>query len=190
METPPGTAKPLGRSRMKHPTNPQEEEWRLVPGLMGRYSVSSHGQVRREEFVARNNKRWLAQIVPYRLNTNGYLRVECVGRRRYVHRLVALAFLGSCPNGMQVNHIDGNRQNNRADNLEYVTPGDNTRHGESLRRALGVRAKPGPKLTPAQVLDIRRRRTEGARQVDLAVEYGVSPSMVSKVVHRHHWGFV
>ena len=60
----------------------------------------------------------------------GYLRVQINGKHHYVHRLVALAFLGPPPseNHTMVMHIDSNSANNRADNLEWVTPSENSQH--------------------------------------------------------------
>ncbi|CAK9118032.1 unnamed protein product [Durusdinium trenchii] len=61
------------------------------------------------------------------LQPSGYFRVNMSGNNFYVHRLVALAFLGPPPDDLtwQVHHHDGNKANNRLDNLEYVTPSQN-----------------------------------------------------------------
>ena len=62
--------------------------------------------------------------------TDGYRRAKINGKTPYVHRLVAQAFLGPPPSKehTQVNHIDNDPANNRADNLEWVTPLENTKH--------------------------------------------------------------
>jgi len=64
------------------------------------------------------------------LHPNGYRVTRAGGRQRYVHRLVAEAFLGDPPSlqHCQVNHKDGDRDNNRVTNLEYVTRSQNIRH--------------------------------------------------------------
>lgn len=49
-----------------------------------------------------------------------------------VHRLVTAAFLGPCPKHLEVNHKDGNKDNNRIENLEYVTTAENMRHASAL----------------------------------------------------------
>lgn len=64
-------------------------------------------------------------ILPCYIQVNGYL----------VHRLVAYAFLGPCPEGMEVDHIDDNMLNNNANNLRYVT------HEENLRKKVGKKYK-------------------------------------------------
>jgi hypothetical protein len=67
-----------------------------------------------------------------RLGSCGYWCVEVNGKTRLVHRVVAAAFLGECPEGMQVNHKDGDKSNNTPLNLEYVTPSQNIRHSHEI----------------------------------------------------------
>jgi hypothetical protein len=64
----------------------------------------------------------------YKVNDNGYIRVFIYNRTYALHRLIALAFIENPQNKEQVNHIDGNKINNRVDNLEWVTNSENQLH--------------------------------------------------------------
>lgn len=63
---------------------------------------------------------------------NGYSTVSINGKNRYVHRLVAEAFVPNPENKEEVNHIDGCRSNNNATNLEWVTKIENMRHAKEV----------------------------------------------------------
>lgn len=93
------------------------EVWKPIPGEE-HYEVSNLGRVKslRRNLILR----------PYAANT--YRKVRLSNRREYVHRLVAEAFLGGIPKGMEVNHIDFDKTNNRLENLEIVTRSQNIRH--------------------------------------------------------------
>lgn len=99
-----------------------DEKWLPVRSFEASYEVSDCGGVR----SLRTGKP-LAQ----RLWNSGYRGVQLwAGNKAYsrsVHRLMAEAFLAIAP-GMQVNHIDGDKENNRIDNLEAVTPSENLKH--------------------------------------------------------------
>ena len=157
-------------------TAESKERIKPIPGFGGKYYVSDKGRV-----FSTFYRRELAT----ECNRCGYKRVWLkLGKeyvRKSVHRLVALAFIGDPPIGLLVNHKDGNRLNNSASNLEYVTCSENVRHGKLLRRGhLGV------KLTPEKVAEIRSLRgIETLRS--LASRYGVSFQMISQIQNGKAW---
>ena len=108
------------------------------------HQVSSHGRVR--------NKK-TGYILKPLLDKDGYFRVSLGNVDNVpIHRLVCMTFAGPPPApGMHVNHIDANRQNNHALNLEWVTPAENVKWGVykgnihpevGLKRAIEVNHKP------------------------------------------------
>lgn len=106
------------------PTAPREE-WRQIPDLSS-YEVSSLGRLRSHQ------PRWLRpRLLKPSTANGGYLQqvFNRDGKRvsMLVHRVVAAAFLGPCPEGQEVRHIDGDPTNNCLDNLAYGTKSENIR---------------------------------------------------------------
>ncbi len=97
-----------------------------MPGFPD-YEISDAGTVRRT--VTRHS--WAAGHVLSPAVTNGYQYVNLtnngVHQKRYIHRLVLTAFIGEVP-GMECNHKNGNKLDNRVSNLEWVTHSQNARH--------------------------------------------------------------
>ena len=111
------------------------EQWRPVVGYEGIYEVSSHGQVRSvDRVVARTDgqsRRLRGKTLKQAVNRKGYMRVDfcrdSVRKPYEVHTIVAAAFLGTRPEGMQVMHLNDDPRDNRAANLAYGTQVDNMR---------------------------------------------------------------
>lgn len=109
------------------------EIWKDIEGYNGKYQVSSWGRVRNAERGS--------ILTPYK-NKKGYLKVGlCVSGRKSpkkyrVNRLVAKAFIEN-PKGLpQVNHKDGNKENNSVTNLEWITNSDNMKHAKVQREGV------------------------------------------------------
>lgn len=167
-------------------THDTTEEWRAIPGTDGRYSVSSFGRVRSD---------WQGgAILAHSPDQKGYriIRLSVPGSRPTfrVHRLVAMCFIGPRPDGMQINHKDGDKANNRPGNLEYVTGRDNIRHSwaTGLHAADDRKGEshPGVKLTADDVRTIRA--IYPAKTItELAAVYGVTAANISSIVKRKTW---
>lgn len=112
------------------PTLFDSEIWKPVAGYEGAYEVSDLGRVRGVDRLLSDGRKWKGKLLKSSDNGFGYLQVLLasggVQRAKYVHRLVADAFLGACPEGMQVDHADNDRKNNRLNNLRYMTAWENT----------------------------------------------------------------
>lgn len=102
-----------------------------IKGFEGEYIITSNGQI----FCSINNKRMLKSIPTKkstRIDKRGYEKVMLYknkkGYCKQVHRLVAENFIPNPNNLPQVNHKDGNKLNNKVDNLEWVSCSDNIKH--------------------------------------------------------------
>lgn len=92
------------------------------------YQVSDDGYIRSLPDIDHRGQFMSGRILKPKLNAKGYLTLQIRGKSYRVHRLVAGAFVPN-PNGKpQVNHRDGIKTNNRADNLEWSTNGENQKH--------------------------------------------------------------
>lgn len=96
------------------------EQWVDIEGYVGRYQVSTLGRVRNSV---------TGRILKQTAFSNGYLKVTLgyKGWQPLIHRLVAKAFIPGDHN-LQVNHINGDRQDNRIENLDWLSCSDNHRH--------------------------------------------------------------
>jgi HNH endonuclease/NUMOD4 motif len=111
------------------------ESWRAVLGWEGWYEVSDRGRVRslpRESRAGKGVAFYRGKMLKAATAKSGYRVVTFTapgGRRedKYVHRLVAEAFIGPCPKGKEVCHNDGSRHKNQIANLRYGTRSDNAR---------------------------------------------------------------
>lgn len=119
------------------------EKWRPIPGCPG-YEASDQGRIR-------SSRGGLTRLLKPWVSGNGYLYITIrragAKRHRSVHSLVALAFHGPRPDGLEVRHLNGTNTDCRATNLQYGTPSENrydsVRHGThrwSKTRAAGLTA--------------------------------------------------
>jgi NUMOD4 motif/HNH endonuclease len=166
------------------------EHWKPVVGYEGWYEISNMGRVRR---VGRTSRAQFGKILKPKVTVYGYLTV-CLSVRqckheKFVHVLVAEAFISPKPAEMTVNHIDTNKQNPRVSNLEYLTQLDNNVHaqlaglyhrGEQINTAI---------LTEPQVRDIKALKGK-VHYRDVAATYNVHKDTIWKIFKGKNWRHV
>lgn len=169
------------------------EEWKPVIGHENLYEISNLGRARSWTNTGPGSIRRRSPKIlqPYRTGKKSaqYLTVSMLNKNHKIHVLVAAAFFGPRPRGLAINHKDGNRENNVAENLEYVTPSENTAHAYRLGLILPRRGEENGNsvLTTADVLGIRSRKTSG---VDEARRYGVTRTLIGNIRKRRTWAHV
>lgn len=160
------------------------EDWRPVVGFDGRYDVSSLGRVRnvRTGHIKKSCKKLTGE---YRLMSLCPLG----GRSRAysLHRIVASAFLGPCPEGLQCAHLNGDPSDNRAANLAYVTAKQNNAHKHLHGTAQHGERHHAARLTNTVVLQLRQRARDGEDIIPLAKEFGFERSAVCDAIVGRTW---
>ncbi len=169
-----------------------DEVWKKIKNWP--YKVSNYGRVKRNS--SDYNSTYIGKILKPGLIRGGYLMVVLCknGKRKnsLVHRLVIESFLGPCPKGKEVNHIDGIKINNEIWNLEYVTRSENHKHAYKL----GLERQDGEnnnnsKLTKNQVRKIRKLyNDEEYSHSELSEMFGVKTQSISKIINYKRWKHV
>ena len=110
--------------------------WKEIPWTKGAYSASSDGFIKSNGRLGKDGRRLKGVVLKPWLGNHGYLMVSLMvdgkDHRCLVHRLVAEVFLGEAPFNTEIDHKDGNKLNNAANNLEWVTRKENLRRAQNL----------------------------------------------------------
>jgi hypothetical protein len=173
-----------------------KEIWKDIPGYEGYYQVSNYGKImgvnrtlvykkRGKEHSHFVKRKVLSQII----NHKGYFRI-CLrkngnSKQGNVSRLVAIAFVPNPENKPQVNHIDGNKLNDRVDNLEWVTARENIIHGykNGLFPKKRKSKKHFKKEDVFRIRDLIKTQTLSS----VAKEYNACVSTIHAIKHKINW---
>lgn len=174
------------------------EQWKAIPEFEGFYEASNLGNIRS-----------LTLLLPWKSKTGTpgervrkgkvlspgrarYLQVNMsLGNKRfprYVHRLVAQTFLPNPENKKEVDHINGDRYDNRIENLRWVTPSENMTAAYDNNQQHHGTANHQAKLSEDQVFQIiEMYKTSGMSQSKIGELFEVSQTQIGNIVRGDRW---
>lgn len=153
------------------------EVWEQLP-QNHHYYVSTFGRVRGRA----------GKILKSSTHRQGYLRLKIDGVSYLVHRLVAETFIPNPKHKATVNHINGVKDDNRVENLEWATQQENNRHAHRTGLAVYTikqweSATRGQKVSKPQVEEIKIKFKSGKSLLELSTEYSISKAQVCRIVN-------
>lgn len=168
-------------------------EFREIPGFP-KYEINEEGVVRRR-LPSRISSSHVGKTIKPHLSrkkgryTINLMREDGLGKRTvYVHKLVAAAFLPPQPSPEHVvDHIDGNKRNNHASNLRWLTNPENCRSATEMGLKPRGEAHGNAVVTDELVREIRRRYASGETQMALHRELGIARTTIQAIVTRKYW---
>lgn len=183
----------LNMENTKRTNQQNKETWKDVVGYENLYKVSNYGNV----FSVKNNK-----ILRNNNTTVGYLQVTLSKDNKqkcfHVHRLVGISFIENTKNKKQINHIDGNKTNNKIENLEWATASENGLHSNRvLGNTVWHKGKSG-KNTPTSKPVLQYDKTNKLLYkwecaLDAVRKFGFDSGCISRCVNnksKTHAGFI
>lgn len=176
------------------------EVWKDYEEIPERYEVSSYGRIRAKSYIKKSSNSsgvfsfiTKPKIIKTLRNREGYIQARLRGENkkditRKVHRLVAITFLtDTYEAGLEVNHKNSLRFDNRVSNLEWMTHQDNVIHGFDNGRSVKGILHPQALLNEDLVRYIVTEYRKGVSVTDLSEEIGIKYHTIWKVAKRINW---
>ena len=161
------------------------EIWKDVVGYEGKYMVSSLGRIK-------SSLQTKPKILSKHVKALGYESIKLYRngscKTKAVHRLVAKAFVENPENKKEVNHINGIKDDNRPENLEWCTRSENMKH--ACRTGLILRGgdnSPRAKLTESDAMEIRFHLSIGEKRKTLSKDFNISLSTIDNIASNNTW---
>ena len=150
------------------------EIWKDIAGCSNDYQISNLGNIKNKKGLILKQK-----INKYRGNYKLIILSKYGNRILRVHRLVAKTFIPNPLNKPEVNHINGDKTDNRVENLEWVTRKENTIH--MYKTGLGGGKTYKSKLTDENVIEIKELLKKGLLHKEIALKFNVSQTTISLI---------
>jgi len=172
--------------------------WSSIPGYGGHYQASNDGQIRVKDRIVRKYSNFAGKVVeqkykgrllkPCKSSKLGHLSVHLgvdgIKYNVHVARLVLEAFIGSCPQGMEACHSNGNASDNRIENLRWDTHYNNNQDRFLHGTYFSGDKHPMAKISAKDAIEIYKSKEKG---IDLAKKYGIAPSKISAIRLGQTW---
>ena len=181
------------------------EEWKIIPDTNDLYEASNLGNIRRVVgFVSNNINGGLRKVggknLSAKIKRNGYKEVQLFietqrGKMKYVHRLVAAAFITPKIDGLEINHINGVKSDNTLGNLEVVTSSQNRHHSYHVLGNRNLIARkgedhPNAKTTELTVLKVREEYSKGISVKKISKMFNIPFGTICDICYRNSWNHI
>lgn len=173
-----------------------KDRWIRTALRLGYLKVDRDGAIYRRRFCSADGKRMSAEmsvVKPQIHKKSGrvYFNMTFLGITKsvLVNRVVAWAFLPNPENLPQVNHKDGDKENNALSNLEWSSGADNEKHAHRTGLKTGRGSQnANAKLTAQQVIEIRQQHAKDQQSIgEIMKRYGIARSTVTNIINRKTW---
>ena len=173
-----------------------QETWKDIIGYEGLYMVSNLGYIKSmaKEWITNKSKRKKPEtIMRMATDSNGYFQCWLSNgngkpKNMLVHRLVATAFLENDCNKRCVNHKNGNKKDNRVENLEWATSSENIIHAFKNNLIMPPRgSRHGMSIIDEEDVLKIRELSEKYSKIELAKMFGIGRRSINNIVNRKSW---
>jgi len=177
-----------------------EEVWKDIPDFEGIYQVSNFGRVKSLERLTKNKQGTCLRkekLLTLNISNKGYAKVKLYNTNKnikktiFVHKLVGVCFLDNLNQYKEINHIDGDKLNNKMDNLEWCSRSHNVKETYRLNlkkeETYKGEGNATSKLKEQDVLLIRKLHKQGMSNKELAIKFNVVSGTIGFIVNNQTW---
>lgn len=171
-----------------------KKEWKPLVNYENSYEISNFGEIRGIDRISGKRKGVVkGKLLKQSLNHKNYLEVRLYknskSMTKVVHRLVALSFIPNPLNLPQVNHIDGNKSNNRVENLEWVSNSQNQLHAYKigLQPSRAGEKNNNASITDVEVTNYKLLYNSGMSVIEISKNTDIPLSKIRAIIYGTSW---